>query len=62
MAKITLCNYCGKEFDEKDTQGNFTIRKECGCGVESNDMVLELDLCCQCIDTIIGECVVSPYN
>lgn len=62
MAKETICNKCGKKFDFWDTQENFSISKILGYGTKYDGSVLELDLCCECMNKLISECAVSPLS
>lgn len=61
MKKI-ICNKCGKEFDCWDEQEGFSIHSYCGYGTKYDGDKLDLDLCCDCMEKLIDECVVSPIN
>lgn len=62
MAREIICNKCGKKFDIWDIQEDFSIYKHMGYGTEHDGESLELDLCCDCMEKIIKECVISPLN
>lgn len=56
----TICNKCGREFDMWDEQENFSICTQCGYGTKYDGCRIELDLCCECMEKLIGECEISP--
>lgn len=65
MAKgKTLCNLCGKEFDEWDEQEGFGIHTRAGYGSKFDGDSVELDLCCECfdrlMDKLVPECKINP--
>lgn len=60
MAKTTICNKCGKTFDMWDDQNGFGARTRLGYGSKYDGDILELDLCCKCMDELIDECTISP--
>lgn len=64
MAKATYCNLCGKKFDEWDKQEDFSIHRNLGYGTKYDSDILDLDLCCDCmekfLDDIIPRCQISP--
>ena len=60
MAKQYTCNKCGKPFDIWDKQEAFHIYRELGYGTAYDGSLLELDLCCSCMDALIEECTISP--
>jgi hypothetical protein len=62
MAKETICNQCGRVFDIWDTQANFSIRGQLGYGTKYDGERLELDLCCDCMERLIGTCVIPPVS
>ena len=57
-----VCNMCGKEFDIWDKQEDFSIHKKCGYGTKYDGETLNLDICCDCMEQIIGACRVSPIE
>lgn len=64
MAKEIICNKCGKKFNIWDTQEDYSIYKQLGYGTKYDGASLELDLCCDCMEKLIDECVILPviYN
>lgn len=62
MAKKNICNKCGKTFDFWDTQEDFSIERSLGYGTKYDGSTLELDLCCECMEKLIEECVISPIS
>ena len=60
MAKDIICNKCGKKFDIWDTQESFSIYRHLGYGTKYDSNNLELDLCCDCMEKLVDECIVSP--
>lgn len=65
MAKgKTLCNLCSKEFNEWDEQENFGIHTRVGYGSRFDGDNIDLDLCCECFDKLMGrlvsECKINP--
>lgn len=60
MATKIICNKCGKEFDEWDTQEEFRIYSHLGYGTKYDGDKLELDLCCDCMTDLIDSCKISP--
>lgn len=55
-----LCNKCGKKLDIWDIQENFSIHGRFGYGTKYDGADYELDLCCDCMEKLIAECVISP--
>lgn len=67
MAKgKTLCNLCSKEFNEWDEQENFGIHTRVGYGSRFDGDNIDLDLCCECFDKLMGrlvsECKIKPIT
>ncbi len=60
MDRELVCNKCGKKFDVWDTQENFTIKSDLGYGTKYDGEKLDIKLCCNCMETLIDECVISP--
>lgn len=60
MSKQYICNKCGKEFDMWDTQEHFHFYGQFGYGTKHDGSMLELDLCCSCMEALIEECKVNP--
>ena len=62
MNKPIVCNKCGKELDLWDTQENFYIERSLGYGTKYDGDKLKIHLCCDCMEKLIDECVVSPIS
>lgn len=62
MDKELVCNKCGKKFDVWDTQENFAMKSNLGYGTKYDGEKLDLKLCCNCMETLIDECVISPIT
>lgn len=60
MEKEIHCNKCGKKFDMWDIQEDFSIRRTIGYGSRYDGDKLNINLCCDCMDGLIEECVISP--
>ncbi len=57
------CNLCGKEMDMWDLQEDFSIRSsEIGYGSRYDMCSLDIWFCCDCMDKIIDQCVISPVK
>lgn len=57
-----ICNMCGKPFDMWDDAEGFRMHRQLGYGTKYDGDILELDLCCSCIETIIDSCTISPLE
>ena len=55
-----ICNKCGKTFDVWDEHEGFGIHKHLGYGTKYDGDDLQLNLCCECMENLIDECVFSP--
>lgn len=62
MAKELYCNKCGKKMDMWDTQEDFSLQRNLGYGSRYDGDNLDLDLCCDCMDKLIEECVIPPVD
>lgn len=62
MARHTICDKCGKEFDKWDENENFHFYGKLGYGTKYDGSFLELDLCCDCMEEIIDQCKISPIK
>ena len=62
MAKRIYCNKCGKEMDEFDIQEQFQIQTRLGYGSKYDGDMLDIDLCCECMDKLIEECEIPPVD
>ena len=60
------CNVCGRQFGQITPSGNLYggifIYHEVGYGSEHDGEVLEMSICYDCLDKIIGECAVNPIE
>ena len=55
-----ICNKCGKKLNFWDEQEDFRIYRTLGYGTRYDGEKLRLDLCCECMEKFIEECVISP--
>ena len=56
--KKTVCNFCGKEFDEWDRQEEFGFTfPRVGFGSTFDGCEITVDLCCDCFDKMMEEYV-----
>lgn len=66
MAKVTICNKCGKHFDQFDEAANFGLHYKVGYGSIYDNTDINLDLCCDCFDSlmkyIIPLCKIDPVT
>lgn len=53
-----VCNMCGKDFDEWDTQENFGFQHHVGYGSEFDGSNIRMDLCCKCFDRLMNEYII----
>lgn len=60
MVEEIICNKCGKKFDIWDAQERFAIYRRLGYGTKYDGNNLELDLCCDCMEKLVDECIISP--
>jgi hypothetical protein len=60
--KEKRCNRCGKTLDLWDVQENYSLQKHLGYGTKYDGSNLDLQLCCECMDKLIEECVISPVS
>lgn len=60
----TICNMCGKEFDRWDEDENFSFHSMIGHGSKYGMFEFDLDLCCNCMDRMLDEYLISKciYN
>lgn len=57
------CNMCGKDMDIFDKQTGISfIGKLLGYGSEFDGDVLNIHICCDCLDKIIKCCKISPLE
>lgn len=64
--KLTICNLCGKDFDEDDRRMNASFVYTVGRFGAFEGMTLELDLCCACHDKLLlylaDVCEIAPFK
>lgn len=53
-----VCNVCGKDFDEWDTQEGFGFHYHVGYGSGFDGSRINLDLCCDCFDKLMNEYII----
>ena len=58
----TFCNRCGKKFNIWDEQENFSISRALGYGTKYDGSTLDFNLCCECMEKLIDECLISPIS
>lgn len=56
------CNVCGKNLDTFDKQSGIAIEQNIGYGSKYDGMILNLHLCCSCMDSLIAACKISPVR
>lgn len=57
-----VCNRCGRKFDMWDEHENFSMNMRLGYGTVYDGQVLDLKLCCSCMERLIKKCKVSPVH
>ena len=63
MEKHTvICNMCGKEFDRYDLEQGIGLGGRLKYGSVHDGRRYALDLCCDCFDNILDQCVISPLE
>lgn len=55
---ILTCNKCGRQFGKFDT--GFNIACFMGYGSKYDGEMLDLNMCCDCMDKFIDSCKLSP--
>lgn len=56
------CNLCGKELDIWDKQEDFSLHRHLGYGTKYDESYLDIQICCDCMEKLIDDCVVSPIS
>ena len=51
----TVCNMCGKVFDEWDEEEDFGLHYDVGYGSVFDGEHINCDLCCECFDKLLKE-------
>lgn len=54
------CTMCGKRFNEWDEQLDFSIYRNIGYGSVYDGDSVDIDLCCDCFDKLIG--IIAPMS
>ena len=62
VATQPVCNMCAKPLDIYDINENYTIHKKLGYGTRFDGDMLNLRLCCDCMESIIDDCIISPIT
>lgn len=57
---VKICNICGKEFNKSDYDKKIKIITTCGPGSKHDGNLVIMDICCDCMDKLIDNCVESP--
>ena len=58
--ELKVCNICGKKFDILDANESFNIHKKLGYGTKYDGEILDLNICCSCMDELISKCKKNP--
>lgn len=59
-ADETVCNLCGKPFDEWDQEENLCIHSYVGYGSKFDTSIVDMHICCNCFDSLVERCVKNP--
>ena len=51
----TVCNMCGKVFNEWDEQEEFGFHYQAGYGSTFDGEYIDCDFCCDCFDKLLNE-------
>ena len=57
-----ICNKCGKKFDKYDELENYSYKRKMGYGTIYDGMMLDLHICCDCMEEFISSCKVVPVQ
>ena len=60
LSEFAKCNMCGVIFNIWDMNENNTIEKTLGYGSKYDGEKIKIRLCCNCLDSLIDSCVISP--
>lgn len=60
--KRKYCSNCGKTLDMFDELSGISVRKPLGFGSQFDGQFLNIRLCCECTDTVIRSCRISPVT
>lgn len=60
MARVIICNKCGKTLNEYDEEPCLSLYNVVGYGSIYDGERIELDLCSECMDKLIESCAISP--
>lgn len=63
MSDTKYCNRCGRALDTWDLQEEFVIDKDyLGYGTIYDGDSMHLQLCCSCLEHLVGECAIDPIT
>ena len=62
MIQNTRCNMCGRTFTPIDKYGGILIDEILGYGTKYDGEYLRINMCCECLESMIEKCVISPIN
>lgn len=54
------CSRCGKPLNIWDVQEQFNLRRHLGYGTKYDGETLDMKWCCDCMESLIDECKISP--
>ena len=54
------CNLCGKRFDIYDANEDYIFERLMGYGTKYDGTLLNLHLCCNCMEQLIDKCKIPP--
>lgn len=60
MEDNKVCNVCGKHLEVLDRDPDYTIGIRMGYGTDHDLEYAEIHMCCECLDKLVGSCVVNP--
>ena len=61
LARIYKCNLCGKEMDNYSFCDSMALEDMLGYESKFDGRTIELDLCPECVDKLIEQCVIPPF-
>ena len=56
------CNLCGREMDFADAVADFKLYKYLGYGTKYDGDLLDMKICCKCMERLIDACAKSPVT
>lgn len=54
------CNICGEELSEIDKVADFSIERLLGYGTVYDGEILDMHICCACMERLINSCAIDP--